>query len=24
VELQGLKGREKLVGYPIHSTIIYP
>jgi adenine phosphoribosyltransferase len=24
VELQGLKGREKLVGYPIHSTILYP
>ena len=24
VELQGLKGREKLSGYPIHSTIVYP
>jgi adenine phosphoribosyltransferase len=24
VELQGLKGRDKLVGYPIHSTILYP
>ena len=24
VELQGLKGREKLTGYPIHSTILYP
>ncbi len=24
VELQGLKGREKLAGYPIYSTIIYP
>ncbi|HEY6639929.1 MAG TPA: adenine phosphoribosyltransferase [Nitrospiraceae bacterium] len=24
VELQSLKGREKLVGYPIHSTILYP
>jgi len=24
VELQGLKGREKLVGHPIHSTILYP
>jgi adenine phosphoribosyltransferase len=24
VELQGLKGRAKLVGYPIHSTILYP
>jgi len=24
VELQDLKGREKLVGYPIHSTILYP
>ena len=24
VELQGLKGREKLAGYPIHSTILYP
>ena len=24
VELQGLKGRDKLVGHPIHSTILYP
>lgn len=24
VEIQGLKGREKLTGYPIHSTILYP
>ena len=24
VELKILKGREKLTGYPIHSTIIYP
>jgi adenine phosphoribosyltransferase len=24
VELQGLKGRDKLTGYPIHSTICYP
>ena len=24
VELKGLHGREKLVGYPVHSTIIYP
>jgi adenine phosphoribosyltransferase len=24
VELQGLKGREKLAGHPIHSTILYP
>jgi adenine phosphoribosyltransferase len=24
VELQGLKGREKLAGLPIHSTILYP
>lgn len=24
VELKVLKGREKLAGYPIHSTIIYP
>ncbi|HEU4391548.1 MAG TPA: adenine phosphoribosyltransferase [Blastocatellia bacterium] len=24
VELQGLKGRDKLAGHPIHSTIIYP
>lgn len=24
VELQGLKGREKLSGYQVHSTIIYP
>ena len=24
VELKGLNGREKLVGYPVHSTIIYP
>jgi adenine phosphoribosyltransferase len=24
VEIQGLKGREKLVGHPIHSTILYP
>ena len=24
VELQSLKGREKLIGYPIHSTIVYP
>lgn len=24
VELQGLKGREKLAGHPIHSTIFYP
>ena len=23
-ELKGLHGREKLVGYPVHSTIIYP
>jgi adenine phosphoribosyltransferase len=23
VELKGLKGREKLIGYPIHSTIVY-
>jgi len=24
VEIQRLKGREKLAGYPIHSTILYP
>ena len=24
VELQSLKGRDKLVGHPIHSTILYP
>ena len=24
VELQGLRGRDKLVGHPIHSTILYP
>jgi adenine phosphoribosyltransferase len=24
VELQGLKGRDKLVGHSIHSTILYP
>ena len=24
VELQGLKGRDKLVGHPIRSTILYP
>lgn len=24
VELQSLKGREKLAGHPIHSTILYP
>ena len=24
VELTGLNGRQKLVGYPVHSTIIYP
>lgn len=24
VELKGLRGREKLVGYPVHSTILYP
>lgn len=24
VELKGLKGRQKLSGYPVHSTIIYP
>jgi adenine phosphoribosyltransferase len=24
VELQGLKGRGKLIGHPIHSTILYP
>lgn len=24
VELQGLKGRDKLAGHPIHSTIIFP
>ncbi len=24
VELQGLKGRDKLAGHPVHSTIIYP
>ena len=24
VELKGLQGREKLVGYPVHSTILYP
>ncbi len=24
VELQGLNGREKLAGYPVHSTILYP
>ena len=24
VELQSLKGREKLIGHPIHSTILYP
>ena len=24
VELQGLNGRAKLAGYPIHSTILYP
>jgi adenine phosphoribosyltransferase len=23
VELKGLKGREKLAGYPVHSTILY-
>jgi len=24
VELKGLKGRDKLAGYPVHSTILYP
>lgn len=24
VELQGLNGRDKLTGYPVHSTILYP
>jgi adenine phosphoribosyltransferase len=24
VELKGLHGRQKLIGYPVHSTIIYP
>ena len=24
VELQGLKGRDRLAGHPIHSTILYP
>jgi adenine phosphoribosyltransferase len=24
VELKSLQGREKLVGYPVHSTILYP
>jgi adenine phosphoribosyltransferase len=24
VELKGLKGRDKLAGHPIHSTILYP
>jgi hypothetical protein len=24
VELQGLKGRDKLVGYPVRSMILYP
>jgi adenine phosphoribosyltransferase len=24
VELKGLHGREKLIGHPVHSTIIYP
>ena len=24
VELKGLKGREKLAGYPVHSMILYP
>jgi adenine phosphoribosyltransferase len=24
VELQSLKGRQKLTGHPIHSTILYP
>ncbi len=24
VELKGLSGREKLAGYPVHSTILYP
>lgn len=24
VELKGLKGRDKLTGYPVHSTILYP
>ena len=24
VELQSLKGREKLFGFPVHSTILYP
>ncbi len=24
VELKGLNGREKLAGYPVHSTILYP
>jgi len=24
VELRGLKGRDKLAGYPVHSTILYP
>jgi len=24
VELQSLRGREKLIGHPIHSTILYP
>lgn len=24
VELKGLQGRDKLIGYPVHSTILYP
>lgn len=24
VELKGLKGRDKLTGYPVHSTVLYP
>jgi adenine phosphoribosyltransferase len=24
VELKGLNGREKLAGYQVHSTILYP
>ena len=24
VELKSLHGRQKLIGYPVHSTIIYP
>jgi adenine phosphoribosyltransferase len=24
VEIKSLNGREKLTGYPVHSTIVYP